>query len=172
MQITPATPVVVAKIAGVEGVSIAAPYAAGHVLTDGEAAALNQTLRENISNQLRKQITDGKLDAEGKPTGAPFSLEEVQALVSAKVAEYEFGVRSTGTREASDPVGAEAKKILRQMVTERLKQAGKKMEKDALAAQIQTIYDADPTKWRKLAEDALSARQKALKGASLDGLNI
>ena len=67
-------------IAG-EQFAIPSPYVAGHVCTEGEAHALNQTLRENARNNLSGKAKEGKL---------------TQADVDAYISSYQFGANGGG----------------------------------------------------------------------------
>jgi hypothetical protein len=75
------------------------PYSAGHVCTEGEANALNQTLAENCRNNLSGKAKDGKLS---------------QADVDAYVASYQFGAKGGGF--VSNPVESMALQIARRKV--------------------------------------------------------
>jgi hypothetical protein len=79
---------------------VSSPYSAGHVCTDGEARALNQTRLENVRNNLAVKAKDGAL---------------TQADVDAYAASYVFGERTGGVR-THDPVEAEALEISRRLV--------------------------------------------------------
>jgi hypothetical protein len=79
---------------------VSSPYSAGHVCTEGEARALNQTRVENIRNNLAIKAKDRTL---------------TQADVEAYAASYVFGERSGGSR-SHDPVEAEALEIARRLV--------------------------------------------------------
>jgi hypothetical protein len=71
------------------------PYKAGHVCTEGEANALNQTFAENIRNNLAAKAKDGSL---------------TQADVDTYAASYAFGAggKAFGPR---DPIMAEALRL-------------------------------------------------------------
>jgi len=94
-------------IAG-EVFKIAPRYVEGHVLTENEAAALNQTYFENIRNNMAKGV------AEAKEAGA-FDLDEFQDRIAAYAEEYVFGARR-GPAQPKDPVMAEAFKLAKAAV--------------------------------------------------------
>jgi hypothetical protein len=94
--------------------TIADRYEEGHELTAGEASALNQTLRENVRNNLAKK--------EGL----------TQDAVNDYAAKYEFGVRTPGAGRQSDPVMAEAMRLAKALLKDKLKAAGKKADGDAI----------------------------------------
>jgi hypothetical protein len=74
------------------------PYSAGHVCTEGEANALNQTLAENCRNNLSGKAKGGKLS---------------QSDVDAYVASYQFGSKGGFV---SNPVESMALQIARRKV--------------------------------------------------------
>jgi hypothetical protein len=76
------------------------PYSAGHVCTEGEAAALNQKRLQIIRNNLAVIAKDGAL---------------TQAVVDAYAASYVFGGR-TARRRTNDPAKAEALELARRLV--------------------------------------------------------
>lgn len=79
-------------------------YEPGHVLTDGEVAALNQVFHENIRNNLAKKLPDDQTEA--------------QSLVDSYAESYQFGVRTGGGGGGGprDPVKVEAMRIARKAV--------------------------------------------------------
>ncbi len=89
-------------------------YEEGHELTAGEASALNQTLRENVRNNLAKK--------EGL----------TQADVDAYAAEYEFGVRTPGAGRTADPIMTEYMRLARVKIKEALKAKGKSADAEAI----------------------------------------
>lgn len=96
-------------------IEVPAPYSEGRPLRANEAEVLNQTLTENIRNNLSKAIKEAH--EAGK------SPEEIQALVDAYVAEYDFGVRRTSAGPV-DPVEKEALKLAREAVRKAFKAKG------------------------------------------------
>ena len=99
---------------------VSSPYSAGHVCTEGEARALNQTRVENIRNNLAAKAKDGVL---------------TQADVEAYAASYVFGERTGGLR-TQDPIEAEALEIARRLV--RKKGQSKKENTDAARELLQS----------------------------------
>lgn len=146
MNITEQTPLNDRTIAGFS-VKVPAPYAAGsHTLTDGEASALNQTIAENISNNLRKKLEEGHTEGEGEnATTRPFTEAEAQDLVNSYVADYEVGVRRAGSGEArvTDPVEREARKIARQKANELVKSNGGKPSDYDMGPIVEAIFAAN-----------------------------
>jgi hypothetical protein len=80
---------------------VPSPYAAGHVCTEGEANALNQTMQENVRNNLTGKAKDGKL---------------TQEMVDQYVANYAFGNRTGFT---ADPIASMALAIARKKVNKK-----------------------------------------------------
>jgi hypothetical protein len=75
--------------------NVPTPYKAGHVCTEGEANALNQTFAEAIRNNLAAKSKDGSL---------------TQADVDTYAARYAFGAKASGFGPR-DPVMAEALRL-------------------------------------------------------------
>jgi hypothetical protein len=78
------------------------PYAAGHVCTEGEAHALNQTLGENVRNNLSGKAKEGKL---------------TQADVDAYISSYQFGANGGGF--TANPVESMALAIARKKINKK-----------------------------------------------------
>lgn len=140
------------------------PYAAGpRELTAGEASALNQTVAENLSNNLRAKLTDGNPD-EGDRA---WSAEEAQAIVDKYLVEYEIGVRRAGGGSArvTDPVEREARKIARAKAVALVKENGGKPSDYDLDPIIDQIFDANRdllmAEGKKIVKAAEAARDKA-----------
>lgn len=150
------------------------PYSAGpHELSAGEASALNQTIAENISNNLRKKLVEGNPD-----TDRPWTDAEAQAIVDAYLAEYEIGVRraGTGTARVTDPVEREARKIARQKAVAFIRENGGKPSEFDLDPIIDQIFESNRdllmAEGKKIVKAAEAAREKTsaldLSGVSLE----
>ena len=100
-------------------------YAAGHVLTENEASALNQTLYENLRNNFAKQAKEGA---------------DQEAFDKYAVA-YQFGVRVGGGGSTRDPVQAQAIAIAKDRVKAQIQKLGKKLS-DFTAAKLTTLAQA------------------------------
>lgn len=116
---------------------VGAPYAAGHVVNENEANALNQTRAENIRNnfasRIKKEVerlkvadsTQLDLDA---PTGENGDQPSLNAQFAAYVGDgegaYQFGVRPASSREPVDPVQKEALVLARQILSDAMKAKG------------------------------------------------
>lgn len=106
--------------------SVAAPYAEGHPLSQIEASVLNQTFAENIRNNYASAVKEALEKA--KAAGTEANLAELQSALDEYMAEYEFGVRGTRTaRVSADPVEREAIKLARERVKQALAKAGFKV---------------------------------------------
>lgn len=91
-------------------------YAAGHTLTDNEAAALNQTLHENLRNIWAPKVKSGLANGE--------TPETLQAKFDAYAADYQFGRRRAprGGSTGPDPVPAIALAMARDIVRKAVKE--------------------------------------------------
>jgi hypothetical protein len=89
------------------------PYVAGHVVTEAEAKALNQTRAENIRNNMASKVKAAYAGTakEGEPTAAT-----IVAFVADYDAAYVFTLASVGGgARKTDPIEVEALKIARAM---------------------------------------------------------
>jgi hypothetical protein len=90
---------------------ITSPFGAGHVLTAGEAQALNALRAENIRNSLGKKLNGRDL--------TPQVLEELIAWLAAYDKSYQFKDRAQKTASPTDSkwdIGREALLIAREAV--------------------------------------------------------
>lgn len=157
MQITKDTPTAVAKF-GDYSVRLPTPFTAGHVCTPGEATALNQTLRENVLNNLRKTVNAGKDE-----NGTPFDVNEVQAMIDEAIADYEFG--GSGAR-VSDPITKEALAVIESLIRQQNAEKGVKATAKDVSEAAKKAYNENAElaqKVRDIAEKALSARSKSVE---------
>lgn len=98
-------------------VTVPQPYATGHQITEAEAAALNQTFAENISNNRRKLVKE--MQEEGKDEA------EIAAMVEEYASTYEFTLASVGTSTTRmDPLTREAYAIARDYLNAMIKENG------------------------------------------------
>lgn len=165
-------------------VQVPQPYVAGsHTLTDGEASALNQIIAENLSNNLRKRLIEGKPAVEANAeTGVkaesarPWTAEEAQKIVDAYLVEYEIGVRraASGERQVTDPVEREARKIARQKAVAMIKEQGGKPGDYDLGPIVDAIFDANKDLLMKEGKKVVEAARKAQENSSisLEGINL
>ncbi len=150
------------------------PFAAGHVLTETEAGVLNQTYHENLRNNFAKKVKDTRGEAEGLTEQQHTDL---QAAFDEYARNYEFGVRIGGGGGAArlDPIEAEARKIAREAIQGKLRDAGKKVkdiDKDQLENAIASLAQRDDIV--KLATKRVKERSAFVKGAGdlLDELGL
>lgn len=152
-------------------VQVPAPFSAGPItLSAGQAAVLNQTLAENVSNNLRQKLVEGQRNDAGEITG-PHTEATAQALVDEYVSEYQFGGRRSGGGGAriTDPVEREARKLARAAATDFVKGQGLKVKDVDMAPIIDAIWTKN--------EEVLMAKAKkivaaASKEAELDMGNL
>lgn len=147
--------------------AIPQPFAAGHVLTEGEAKALNQTFAENIRNNMASQVTK----AFAEPT-EELSPETIGKIVSDYAASYQFTVGNVGAARVTDPLEVEARKIARQLLADALKSKGMsilKVPEEARNAKIAELAGRDTV----LAQAKKNLAQRAKMAESvLDGLDL
>jgi hypothetical protein len=126
-------------------------YAEGHVVTENEARALNQTRRENLRNNFRKTAKD-ELE---KGTSA----SKIADMFAEYAESYEFSAKRQA-RAPRDPVEAEARKIARKVVTGALRKQNidiKSLE-DGKMDELVSAYAAKD-EVRALAQETVDALQ-------------
>ena len=116
-----------------ESFTISTPYSEGHPITAVEARVLNQTWLENIANSQRKAIKEAKEEG-------TFDLKVARKAVADYAAEYSFATGVPAGRRTLDPIQKEARAIARNLISAKLKDAGKKM-KDQDKAKLATAVD-------------------------------
>lgn len=154
------------------------PYEAGYgPITEAEARVLNQTRKENLSNNFRAQVQAFKDGAEG----ALATVEELQAKFAELDAAYIFTIANTGTASRKlDPVEREARNIARDLLKQALVADGLKYKEPPegtsqedweafIEAKIDEIAAMDEVV--KTAKATVKARQGAGK-ISLAGLGL
>jgi hypothetical protein len=157
MNISADMPIRPFTVQGVE-LQIPEPFKAGHTCTEGEASSLNQTLVENVRNNLANDVAEALKRGE--------AAQQIQKLVDEYVAEYEFGVKRGGLR-ISDPIESAAREIAIEYAKRAVRKAGKVL-KDYGMDQIRADAEralADPTlgpKIRAKAEQVAAAKAEAL----------
>lgn len=189
MQTTPDTPTSAATIQGIQ-LTVPAPFNTGHVVTENEAAALNQLLKENLRNNFAAKVrattlekyreTSGNKEAKSVDVPEDYELddttiESLQTELDEYVASYEFGVRqSRGDSTAKSPLEKEMYKVAGQLLRTALKAAGQKVKdiggEDAFDAAVQTLVESNP-KVKEEAERRLAAT-KEVAGINLADLGI
>lgn len=150
-------------VAGVV-LTVPAPFVAGHVLRENEAAVLNQTYAENLRNNFASVVK--KAHEEAAKNGTVVDTSALQAEFDAYVENYDFGVRRAGAPRASvDPVTREALNIARQLIRDSLKKQGKKVS-DVSKEKIEELANAALEKYPSIREKA----QKIVAAKSEVGL--
>jgi len=149
---------------------VSIPFAEGHVCTEAEAKALNQTRCENVRNNMAKFVKEAKNEEDEIDEA---TLAELTAKVTAYDNEYVFTLANVGTgRTAMDPVEKEANKIARELIVAALKSAGRKVgdvDKDKLAEAVATKAQ-DPV-ILKAAKKRVDDRKKNAETV-LEGLDL
>lgn len=138
------------------------PYAEGHVLTEAEARALNQTRSENIGNNARAKIK------EMQEAGTDFA--EIAAYVADLDANYAFTLASIAANRRLDPYEREARAIARDLLRNHLAKDGRKLTvapegvtdedwKDKIEAEVERISTSEGVV--KQARKNVDAKKKA-----------
>lgn len=146
-------------IQGVE-FTIGAPYSAGHVLTAGEASALNQLRGENIRNNFAGKMKSAKDKGETIPG---------QTELAKYDAEYVFGVRSAAGPRL-DPVERKARQLAAVEVEKLIKSKGLKkaaLPEGKFDELVSAFLDKYPA-FREKAKTIVTAEQSALDLGGLD----
>ncbi len=141
---------------------LSVPYAAGHVLTEGESRALNQVRHENIRNNKAKAVKEAGDDAA--------KLEALRAEIAKYDAEYEFPVAGTPATRM-DPLEREARATAKDYIKAKLAEKGRKPS-DVPAGMTKEDWDAKyeaevarlaaTDEVLKIAKKALDAKAKRL----------
>lgn len=141
-----------------EAFEVSAPYAAGHVITEAEAKALNQTRAENIGNNFRAQVKKALEDG---------TIANVRQAIADYDSRYEFSM--TIARTPIDPVEAEAFKIAKEVVKAKIADKyGMALKKyfetegneEKFNAAVEKIAGQDDT--LKLAKKRIADKKKSL----------
>lgn len=154
--------------------SVPVRYAAGHVLTEGEASALNQTYHENLRNNFAKTVKDARtVPSDGDTPTSTRELTEsdvaaLQSQLDAYAAQYEFGVRAVSTRVPADPVAREAINIAKEVIRNALRLAKKTATAEQVAELAGKLVERD-AKYREMAQARVD-QMKAIADVSLGDL--
>lgn len=171
MQLETNTPRVEATINGFS-VTVPQPYAEGQPLTAITAAILNQTFKENISNNTRAQLKAGYVATEGGEA-QPYDDTSAQALIDKYVTEYEPGVRRGGGGEARvvDPIEREARKIATDKARELIKAQGGKVADFDVPTIAGQIFEKNKDFLLAEAKKIVKAREAA-KAKGADAISL
>lgn len=155
------------------GFKVQDTYAPGHTLNGEEAAALNQTKRENLRNNFAKTV-ETALETAKKDGRTELSADELKALI-ASFDEYATGYTFASKREPkapTDPIAKEAHKIATAMVTEALSKKGKKKSELAEGVFDKLVSDVVAKNVNGVVDEAKRRVEstKAVAGESLGDL--
>jgi hypothetical protein len=160
------------KTIQISGVNFDAPfkYAAGHVLTEVEAKALNQTRFENLRNNFAKQVKDAGITGD-TPT------DELKAKFAEYEAAYDFATPGTGTGATRlDPIEKEAVALARDIVKQALAAKGRSYnppkdatdeQKEAYKASIAASVESVAAKDEVIAQ---AKKNVAARAKSIDAI--
>lgn len=140
--------------------TIGAPYSAGHVLTAGEASALNQLRGENIRNNFAGKMKSAK--EKGEPIPGQEELTKYDG-------EYAFGVRAIGGPRL-DPIESKARQLAKVEIDKALK--AKNIDKKNVPAEtydkLVTDFLAKYPAFREKAKAIVEAEKSAIDLGGLD----
>jgi hypothetical protein len=145
--------------------TVTQPYAAGHTLTEGEAAALNQVRKENLANNFRPVVAKAK-----EESGDALSDEKIAELttdLAERDAKYAFTLASVAASRKLDPIEKEARTLIKAQLRTQLEADGKKlsdMDDDAIEAVIEKNITNE--KILEIARSVVASR-KSIAGVSL-----
>jgi len=116
---TPRSAITIAK----HEFEVPSPYAAGHVLNENEAAALNQTFKENLRNNFAPKVkAKATNEDESVRELTEQEVAELQNELDTIAASYEFGVRGSRGESASlSPIEKHTRKVAHEALMGMLK---------------------------------------------------
>ena len=139
---------------------VLAKYAVGttHTLDEGTASTLQQVTCENLRNNFASTV---KKTANGSELTAE-QVAELQSKFESYAGNYSFGVRQArGERTFLDPVEREARKLVSAELSAAYKaRHGEKLDKERLAAGIDTIMEKKGDDYLRRARTILRERNK------------
>jgi hypothetical protein len=116
-------------------------YAAGHVVTAGEAQALNQQLAENIRNNIDRLVVDAIAGLQPGQLLSAAAQAELQERIALYELNYQFQARHIPRR--TGPIEAEAMAIATERALEGARFRGEPEDGPAIDAEI-TAWLEDP----------------------------
>ena len=151
------------------------PFTAGHVCTEAEAKALNQTRKENLANNFAKRVKDAK--ALDEKNGNTTEVSSLAAEFAKLDAEYEFTLANVSAAARLSPVDREARSMAKAAIVANLASKGRKLSdipagltKDEweakVASRIEEIAAQDNV--IAAAKKQVAAKEKAISAVSLD----
>jgi len=143
----------------IKGVSLkfSLPFYDGYRLRQNDADVLNQTYRENLSNNFRKVVEEAIEKGNADPQALQKELDEY-------VISYDFGVRVGGFKSA-DPIETQAITLAKMLAKKALRQQGvktKDIDNERLASVAREILEKNPS-LRARAETIVKAKNAAAK---------
>ena len=160
-------------IAGFE-FTVSAPYSVGQVMSDAEAAALNQVRAENIGNNFRATINKAKTvttDEDGNETEtiSDEAMAELITALAARDSEYVFNMASVRAAKATlSPLEKESIVVAKAILSGLLAGAGKTAKEygkencDAKIAEFAASDDVIKQAAKRIKERAVSAEGRSL----------
>lgn len=146
---------------------IAAPYAKGHLLSEQEAAALNQLFSENIRNNCANLVKEAK-DAAGDSSLSDAALDELGTKIDDYASKYTFAGKRQ-SRTPVDPIARMIERLAREAVTEAARAKGHKVKEwpDGKMEKLVEMYIA---KYPAITEEAKRRieAQKTLAASAAD----
>lgn len=134
----------------IQGIQFAAPapYAEGHVLSQNEAAQLNQVLGENLRNNFASHIKKFRKDAGLEDEGelADDQIATLQSAFNDYAANYEFNGKRQ-SRAPVDPIARECHKIAKAIIVSKMQEKGMKVKELAEGQMdkfIEALISKDP----------------------------
>lgn len=111
------------KVASIQGLefTVSQPFEVGHVCTEAEARALNQTRKENIVNSFRPKVK-AYVEAEDDT-----KLDELNSSFLELDASYEFTIANVGATQKLTPVEREARTLAKNYIKGKLAEKGRKL---------------------------------------------
>lgn len=136
-------------------VTVAQPYAPGHVLTDAEASKLNQVLADSVRAALNAKL---KKIAEAEGFDAASTQESFQSFADV----YSFTIRAA--KASADPIEKEAHKIAKEQVFAAIRRRGgnpRDYSEDQIAEYISLVLSKKPEIREEAERRVNSSRQIA-----------
>lgn len=145
--------------------AVPVPYTEGHVLTAGEASALNQVFHENLRNNFAAKIKKLK-----NANGEAIDHDALQADLNSYAETYQFCVRTSGgPRIVADPVKHAAINLAKGAIKAALAKAGTSL-KEAGGAEWLNKKAAELVATRPVFMEQAKARVEELQSLAAETL--
>ena len=139
-------------------------FAEGHVLTAGEAQALNRTFVENVANNLRADV---KKFFDENPTASTVS-DELAAKFAEYADKYQFGERrerGAGAPRITDPVDREAINLIKDALRDQITARGGDVKQYTASAYntkaAEILASPKGAEFKRRAREVIDARRSA-----------